>query len=182
MSIITGTFSNRSDAQAAVSILESRGIEPSEISLILSEATHQKMFNDNVNNVQRACSSIKVAGEGAVIGGTLGAIIAGLTAVGTFTVAGFGLLVSGPIVAVFIGAGAGAATGTVAGALIGAGIPDVEANEYEKQLANGKALVTVYTEDISKALTAKDILKSYSNFYKGVESNKKTHITQSTHA
>lgn len=166
MSIVTGTFGNRKDAQTAVSLLEARGIKPSEISLILSEATHQKIFNDNVSNIQRISSSVRGAGNGAVIGGTLGAIIAGLTAVGTLTIVGIGLLASGPIVAVLFGAGAGAATGTIAGALIGAGIPDAEANEYERQLANGKALVTVHTNNTTKAITAKDILKSYNTFYK----------------
>jgi hypothetical protein len=167
MTTITGSFSNRADAEAAVTALEARGITPSEISLILSDAAHQKIFNDNVSNAERASSSVKGAGNGAVLGGTLGGIIAGLTTVvGLVAIPGFGILAAGPIVAILAGAGAGAATGTVAGALVGAGIPDAEANEYEKHLRSGKALVTVYTDSANKASAARDVLMSYNSFYK----------------
>lgn len=166
MTTITGTFTNKIDAENAVSTLEARGIDRSEISLIVSDAARQQIFNDNVSNSERVSSSVKTAGSGAVIGGTLGAIVAGLTAVGTVVIPGFGLLAAGPIVAIMAGAGAGAATGTIAGALVGAGFPDAEANEYEKQLRNGNALVSVYTDDAAKASIAKDVLKSFSHFYK----------------
>jgi len=166
MTIITGTFSNKADAETAISALEARGIKSSEISLIVSETARQKIFYDNATGGERASSSAKDAGSGAVIGGTLGAIIAGLTAVGAVAVPGLGLLAAGPVVAILTGAGAGAATGTVAGALVGAGFPDSEASKYEIELKSGKALVTVHTNDATKAASARDILRSFNSFYK----------------
>jgi len=166
MTAITGTFSNKAEAEKAISDLEASGIKSSEISLIVSEATRQKMFNDNVTNEERASSSVKSAGSGAVLGGALGALVAGLTAVGAIVVPGIGFLAAGPIVAIFMGAGAGAATGTLAGALVGAGIPDAEANEYEKALKSNKALVIVHTDDVMKAGAARDIFRAYNSFYK----------------
>ncbi|NDF11737.1 MAG: hypothetical protein EB060_02840 [Proteobacteria bacterium] len=166
MTTITGTFSTRAEAESAISSLEARGITPSEIGLMMTDTTHKKMFNDSVNNDERTAASVKAAGSGAVIGSALGGILGGLTAVAAIGVPGLGLLAAGPVIAILTGAGAGAATGTFAGALIGAGIPDAEANEYEGALRSGKAIVTVHTNDEAKATTAKEILRPYNSFYR----------------
>ena len=78
------------------------------------------------------------AGTGSAIGGTLGAIIAGIAAIGTSVlIPGLGLVVAGPIAAALAGAGAGGLTGGLVGALIGSGIPEDRAVQYEEGIKNG---------------------------------------------
>ncbi|HEY0658080.1 MAG TPA: hypothetical protein VGD05_06385, partial [Pyrinomonadaceae bacterium] len=75
---------------------------------------------------------------GSAIGGTLGAIIGGIAAIGTnVLLPGLGLVVAGPIAAALVGAGAGGLTGGLIGALIGSGIPEEHAAEYESGVKNG---------------------------------------------
>lgn len=85
---------------------------------------------------------------GGVVGGGLGALIAGLTATGSVAViAGTGgiaaPLVVGPLVAALAGLGAGAAAGGIVGALVGAGIPKEKAEAYNAGLDRGGILLGV---------------------------------------
>jgi hypothetical protein len=84
---------------------------------------------------------------GATTGGAVGALVAGLTAVGTIATGGTGLLVAGPVVAALAGAGAGAAGGSILGGLVGASIPEHEIKHYEDALNKGSVLVGVHVPD-----------------------------------
>jgi hypothetical protein len=79
-----------------------------------------------------------------VIGGSLGAIIGGIAALGTnLVLPGLGLVVWGPIAAGLAGLGAGGATGGLIGALVGAGIPEERAKYYEEGVRNGGTMLGV---------------------------------------
>jgi uncharacterized membrane protein len=57
------------------------------------------------------------------------------------------------------GAAVGAATGGLAGALIGLGIPEYEAKRYEGKIVGGSALISVHASDGDKLSTAKEIFE-----------------------
>ncbi len=77
-----------------------------------------------------------------MVGGSLGALAAGLTAVGTIALTGgIGLLAAGPVVAALAGAGAGATAGGALGGLIGLGFDKNEATLVDRDLENGAILI-----------------------------------------
>jgi hypothetical protein len=137
--LISGIFHSRADAELAVEQLVDAGFPVQDTSLLMSETTRGREFAvDKSNKVPEG------AATGATIGGVLGAVAAGLAAVGTLTVPGLSLVAAGPIIAALSGLGAGAATGGLAGALIGLGIPEHEAKFYKDELSKGGILVGVY--------------------------------------
>ena len=84
------------------------------------------------------------AGAGSAIGGTAGAVIGAIAAIGTaVAIPGLGLVVAGPIAAGLAGAGAGGLTGGIVGALIGSGIPEDRAKHYESGIKEGGIVMGV---------------------------------------
>ncbi len=85
--------------------------------------------------------------EGAAIGAAAGAGIGALWAVGMATIALPPLLpavmVSSWLVSILASAASGAAIAGIAGALIGLGVPEDEAEYYEGEFQAGRTLVTV---------------------------------------
>jgi outer membrane lipoprotein SlyB len=57
------------------------------------------------------------------------------------------------------GAAAGAAVGGVAGALIGMGIPEIEAKKYEGKLRGGNILIAAHVDDADEEKRAKEIFR-----------------------
>jgi uncharacterized membrane protein len=57
------------------------------------------------------------------------------------------------------GAAVGAATGGLAGALIGYGIPELEAKQYEGKVKGGNILLSVHTDDGNEVTRAKEVFK-----------------------
>jgi hypothetical protein len=55
--------------------------------------------------------------------------------------------------------GAGGAVGGIAGALIGAGIPEYEAKRYEGRIKSGGILLSVHCDDSAWTKRAKEILE-----------------------
>jgi hypothetical protein len=105
------------------------------------------------------------AAEGAAIGAAAGA---GALAMGSLAMT-FGIipvigpiLAVGPIAAALISAGAGAAAGGIAGALIGWGIPEEDATYYENEVKAGRYLVTVEAGD--RFAEAQAVLHRFSGF------------------
>ena len=84
------------------------------------------------------------AGAGSAIGGTIGAAVGIIAAIGTsLVIPGLGLVIAGPIAGGLAGAGAGGITGGIVGALVGAGIPEDRAKEYERGLKEGNIVMGV---------------------------------------
>jgi hypothetical protein len=83
------------------------------------------------------------AGVGAALGGGVGAVLAGLAAAGTIALPGIGLIAMGPIAAAFAGGATGAVGGGLLGALIGSGIPEERAKEYESGIREGNIVMGV---------------------------------------
>lgn len=141
--ILTGLFRDRESTESAYRSLRDRGYSDDEINVIMSDATRDKDYVDGPDT-ELGSKALEGTGAGAAIGGTLGAIIGGIAAIGTnVLLPGLGLVVAGPIVAALVGAGAGGATGGLVGALIGWGIPEERAALYETGIKDGGTVVGV---------------------------------------
>lgn len=57
-------------------------------------------------------------------------------------------------------AGAGAAAGGLTGALIGMGMPEYEAKQYEEKMKGGNILISKHTEDGAERTRVKEIFKN----------------------
>lgn len=130
------------------------GFSSDDISLLMSDTTHGREFA-----IKKSTKAPEAAAAGATIGGVLGAVAAGLAAIGSIAVPGLSLVAAGPVVAALTGLGAGAATGGLTGALIGLGIPEHEAKFYDKEIERGGILLGVYAHD-DRVKIAKEILEA----------------------
>jgi uncharacterized protein YjbJ (UPF0337 family) len=143
--MLTGMFNDRDSAERAYNSVKSRGYTDDDLNVVMSDKTRDSWFSDDVdNNTDLGSKALEGAGAGSAIGGTLGAIIAGIAAIGTNVVLpGLGLVVAGPLAAALAGAGAGGLTGGLVGALIGSGIPEDRAKLYDEGIRNGGMVMGV---------------------------------------
>jgi len=147
--MLTGMFRNREDAERAYGSITSRGYSKDDVNVLMSDKTRDTHFADG--DTELGSKALEGAGVGSAIGGTLGAVIAGIAAIGTSVlIPGLGLLVAGPLAAALAGAGAGGLTGGLVGALVGSGIPEETAKQYETGINDGGIVMGVQprnTED-----------------------------------
>jgi hypothetical protein len=126
MKTVVGLFENYTDADRAVSELNSRGFTRNEISVAARDnAIRDRMVG--TAGEERAVAESAGAGAvgGAVVGG-LGGLLVGL---GALAIPGVGPVIAAGTLATALGstaagAGIGAAAGGLIGALVGLGIPD----------------------------------------------------------
>jgi hypothetical protein len=146
--MLTGLFTDKESSEGAYRSLRDRGYSDDEINVMMSDDTRKKYYGDSdsdlISDRDLGTKAAEGMGYGSAIGGTLGAVIGGIAALGTnLVLPGVGLVVWGPIAAALAGAGAGATAGGWTGALIGAGIPEDRAKEYEEGVKSGGTFVGV---------------------------------------
>ena len=144
--MLTGLFRDRESAERAYNSALSRGYTKDDVNVMMSDQTRDSWFSDDdtVGDTELGSKAMEGAGAGSAIGGTLGAIIGGIAAIGTnVLIPGLGLVVAGPLLAALTGAGAGGLTGGLVGALIGSGIPEERAKEYESGIREGGMVMGV---------------------------------------
>ncbi len=115
--LVTGLFKTRAAAERAVESLINYGYSRDDISLLMTDDTRGREFS-----LQMATKAPEGVATGATIGGVLGAVAAGLVALGIIVVPGLPLVAAGPVVAALAGLGAGGAAGGLTGGLIGLGV------------------------------------------------------------
>jgi hypothetical protein len=141
---ITGSFKTREDADRAYDTLVSLGYSSDEITVIMSDETKKTHFVNGDHDSDLGNKSLEKAGVGSAIGGTAGAIIGAIAAIGTVVaLPGLGLVVAGPLLAALTGAGAGGLTGGIIGALVGSGIPKEHAEHFENSIKQGGIIIGV---------------------------------------
>lgn len=136
---VVGVYENGEEAMAAIEDLKSQGYDRKDISAV---ARNQR----DVEEVSRETETKTEEGlaTGAAAGGILGGLTGLLIGAGALAIPGIGPLVAaGPLAGALSGAALGAGTGGLAGALIGMGIPEDDAKQYEEEVKNGKILVLV---------------------------------------
>jgi uncharacterized protein (TIGR02271 family) len=137
---MTGMFRDRESAERAYSSLSERGYSKDEINVIMSDETRNKYYPEGSDaaDTELGSKALEGAGKGSAIGGTTGAILGAIAAIGTsVALPGLGLLVAGPLAGALVGAGAGGAAGGLIGAMVGSGIPEDRAKEYEAGVKEG---------------------------------------------
>ncbi|MFO1241763.1 MAG: general stress protein [Rickettsiales bacterium] len=155
MKIVTGSFDNRANAERAIDELLDRGFMRDDISLVMSDRTRDTLFTKEETTGDKAA---KGGITGAAATGAAGALLAGLSAVGSIVIPGAGLLAVGPLVAALTGAGAGAAVGGLTGALLAAGFAEDDAKLSEDEIRRGRAVVVVHSPDAQSSV-ARSVLR-----------------------
>jgi uncharacterized protein (TIGR02271 family) len=137
--IVTGLFKDKDSAECAYNALSERGYSKDDTDVMMSDKTRDQYYSGSTgDDTELGSKALEGTGTGAAIGGTLGAIIAGIAAIGTSVLLpGIGLVVAGPLAAALVGAGAGGLAGGLIGALIGSGIPEEHAEVYESGIKSG---------------------------------------------
>ena len=159
--MVTGLFRDRDSAERAYNSLTSRGYSKDDISLMMSDDARGKYFGDRADT-ELGDKALEGAGVGSAIGGTIGAVLAGIAAIGTnVLLPGVGLVVAGPLAAALAGAGAGGLTGGLLGALVGSGIPEDRAKAYESGIKEGGMVMGVNARNPEYAEYFKREFKNY---------------------
>ncbi|CAN5726259.1 hypothetical protein BH24ACI3_BH24ACI3_00290 [soil metagenome] len=142
--IMTGLFRDKESSERAYQSLRDRGYTEDEINVMMSDKTRDTYYGEGAPESELGTKALEGTGVGAAVGGTLGAIIGGVAAIGTNVILpGLGLVVAGPLAAALAGAGAGGALGSLSGALIGWGIPEERAEIYESGIKDGGTVIGV---------------------------------------
>ena len=140
--MLTGMFRDRDSAERAYASMIDRGYARDDVTLLMSEEARRRHFGDGRDS-ELGSKAEEGAAVGAVVGGGLGAVLLGLAAAGTIVLPGVGLIAMGPLAAALTGGAVGAATGGILGALIGAGIPEEQARQYESGIREGNIVMGV---------------------------------------
>ncbi len=164
---VSGVFDEIQAAERAAQEMEDRGFRRDEIVVFLSKearddylSAHQ-VYEDHAGHtyvskrkveLEEGNRALEGTGAGAIVGGTVGAVAAAITAVGTtLTIPPLGIIVAGPVAAALAGLGAGGAAGGLVGALVGAGMSEVRAKRLDQRLRKGGVVVGVRTRDEGEA-------------------------------
>lgn len=135
--------------------LKSAGFLNSDISVLFPDKTGTR---DLVHEEHSKAPEVAVTAAGAagVLGGGLGWLIG----IGSIAIPGVGpFIAAGPIMAALAGAAVGAAAGGLTGTLIGLGLPEYEAKQYDGKIRAGNVLISVHAEDGDEVKRAKEIFK-----------------------
>ncbi len=130
-------YPNAQEARDVVQKLQHSNVDRDRISVVLADSGEARDL------MERGPAS---EGEAAKLGATVGGTLWGLAAVG-LALNPIAVIATGPILAGLIGAGAGAVSGGLLGALVGKGIPEHEAVLREREIANGGVMVLVETDE-----------------------------------
>jgi hypothetical protein len=142
-------------AETVVQKLRGAGFPSNEISVLFPNKRGTRDF---------AHEHSTKAPEGAVAGVSAGGVIGGgfglLIGLGVISLPGLGpLIAAGPVLAALSGAAAGATALGVAGALVGMGIPEIEAKRYEGKIRGGNILISVHTESSKERNVAEQVYR-----------------------
>ena len=135
--LMTGLFPDRDSAERAYGAAIGCGYSPNDVSVLMSDETRKRHFpKGKEDKSDLGTKAAEGAGIGALGGGSLGALLLGLSAAG-FAIPGIPIIALGPLAAALSGAGVGGALGGLIGGLVGAGIPEERARVYEEGLKRG---------------------------------------------
>jgi len=145
---------NESSAVRIANRLYSSGFAASDISMIQPQATGAREIGHD-NSTKAPEGAAAGASAGALLGGALG----WAAGIGALAIPGLGpLIAAGPILATLSGLAAGGTVGGITGALVGTGIPEYEAQQYEGRLRQGHILLAVHAADSDQASRARQVM------------------------
>jgi hypothetical protein len=136
--------------------LQTAGFSGNDISVLLADkqGTRDLAIEHNTKAPEGAVAG---AGGGAVLGGALG----WLAGIGALAIPGIGpFIAAGPILAALGGAAIGGTVGSLTGALVGMGMSEFEAKQYEGKVKAGSALISLHSENSAETDRAKTIFEA----------------------
>jgi hypothetical protein len=146
--MVTAVFRDRTQANRVYTWLRDRGYTADEINVLMSDQTRAAYGTNGEDDlVASRTHAAEGMATGGVIGTAVGATLGAIAAIGTIVtvpLGGISLVIAGPILAAFAGAGAGAVAGGLIGGLIGLGIPESNARAYEEALRDGGVVIGVH--------------------------------------
>ncbi|MCF0057065.1 hypothetical protein [Dyadobacter sp. CY356] len=156
---VAGIFLTMADADGAYEALLNKGYTRENISVVMSEATHTGHSNSIKEESIETSHTLEDAGRGALLGGTAGAIVSAIAAIGSsLALPGFGLILVGPLLAGLTGAAAGSIAGGTIGAVMGAGHPAEHKEYYETSIQEGGVMISVSPKN---ALDKVEIIEAF---------------------
>ncbi|HZA97808.1 MAG TPA: YsnF/AvaK domain-containing protein [Gemmatimonadales bacterium] len=136
---VVGLFHNQADAERAIQRLKKEGFSESQIGVAIKDRERQQDLLEGTGT-----QAAEGAATGAIGGGVLGGVIGLLAGVGALAIPGVGpIIAGGTLASTLAGAGIGAAAGGLLGALVGMGVPEEDAQHFDKGFRAGGTLVTV---------------------------------------
>jgi uncharacterized membrane protein len=152
---VAGMFSDSSHAERALNGLRDGGFTPEQVSIIAKESEDTRRIIENTE-----MGTAEAAGSGAVAGTVIGGIAGWLLGISALAIPGIGPIVGAGIIGTTLaGAGIGAATGGLIGALTAEGIDENDAREYEGHVREGGILLTVHATSDEQASQARQIFE-----------------------
>lgn len=145
--ITYGLFDTPTDLEKAYEKLVRAGFLPEDMSLLMSENTHETDFAPLYRT--KAAEGVTAGG---LLGASLGGILGGLVALGATT--GVGVLVVGPALAF------GAAGGLIGG-LMAHELPEDEAQRAHDAIHEGKVMLAVHTHKPSEVDLARRLFEAF---------------------
>ncbi len=135
--------------------LKEAGFSVSDISVLYSDKSGSGDFADLESSKPHIVGPTDATTAG-VLGGGLG----GLAGIGMLAIPGAGpFIAAGPLMAALAGAVVGATTLGITAVLMGFGIPEDEATQYEGKVQGGDVLVSVHVHDGAAVAEAKAIFE-----------------------
>ena len=149
--------SNETEANSIIVALQELGFTTDQISALLPDKNSNKDLGHEKHS-KAPEGTATGAGAGALVGGALG-LLAGI---GALAIPGAGpFIAAGPIMSFLSGAALGSTVGGVSGGLIGLGIPEYEAKQYEGKILDGNILLSVSVDNGEEAKEVESVYKEY---------------------
>jgi hypothetical protein len=145
----------KSDAHAIriADRLKAAGFTASDISILTPDRGGVRDLGHE-NSTKAPEGAATGAGTGALLGGALG----WMAGIGALAIPGVGpLIAAGPILGALSGLAVGGTVGGMTGALVGMGIPEYEARQFEGKLREGNILMCVHANDSKEAAKARKV-------------------------
>jgi hypothetical protein len=154
MSTVYGLVKNDAQAIRIANRLKNSGFSPNDISILSSDRGGVRDLGHE-NSTKAPEGAVTGAAAGSILGGALGWLVG----VGSLAIPGVGpFIAAGPILAALSGMALGGTAGGLTGALVGLGIPEYEAQQYEGKLREGNILLSVHVDDSDEASRVRQIL------------------------
>ena len=187
MHAVTGIFSSKTDAESAISKLQSQGIPSDKLTMLTPGDGHARPADVPTDAAEQPGIGKAI---GAVVGAATGISGAALIAVvpGVGPVTAIGLL--GAALLTAAGAGVGAVAGETLDNFLSKGVPEDELFVYEDALRKGHSLVVALSEDGDSASAIRESLTSSGaeavdaareQWWIGLRSAEEEHYSQTGH-
>lgn len=158
---VFGIMRDEATMQWMLTVLGRAGFAAAEISVLMPPGPPSGFAG---TRDRRPAAGTARTAAATVSGGTRGLLgtLGTLGRLGALAIPGFGpLIAAGPILTALGSAAVGAGMGSVAGGLIGLGIPEAHAKRYEGKLRGGNLLVAVHTTGVPHIAAATTVLETH---------------------